>query len=218
MIKTFYIYKGEELLPVKIRNYTVEDSEGLIQIQKKAFPPPFPEELLWSKEQIAQHVSLFPDGALCLEVNGVLAGSITAMRIDLNDQEPHTWEEITDAGWIKKHNDTGSTLYIVDICIDPSFRGLGLGRQLMYAAYETVIFLGINRLAGGCRIPGYSAHKNELTIETYFEQLTTGKLKDPVFSFLVGAGRTPVKLIHNYIDDEESGNCAVLMEWKNPFQ
>ncbi|KIL47519.1 GNAT family N-acetyltransferase [Jeotgalibacillus campisalis] len=217
MLKEFYIYQGENLLPVKIRNYSIEDANSLIQIQKNAFPPPFPKELLWTKEQISEHATLFRDGALCIEVNGELAGSFTAMRTELDDQKAHTWEEITDAGWMRMHNNAGTTLYVVDICVDPSFRGLGLGRELMCAAYQTVVHLKLKRLAGGGRIPGYSAYKNIMPAATYFEKLITGQLKDPVFSFLIGVGRTPVRLIHNYIEDEESDDCAVLMEWKNPF-
>jgi hypothetical protein len=44
-----------------------------------------------------------------------------------------------------------------------------------------------------------------------------GELQDPVISFLLRCGRTPVKVVENYLEDEESLNHAVLMEWKNPF-
>ncbi|MNY77961.1 hypothetical protein D3C86_2180320 [compost metagenome] len=44
-----------------------------------------------------------------------------------------------------------------------------------------------------------------------------GELKDPVMTFLLRCGRTPVKLVSDYLEDEESLNYAMLMEWKNPF-
>jgi len=42
-------------------------------------------------------------------------------------------------------------------------------------------------------------------------------LKDPVVTFLMRCGRTPLKVVANYLEDEESRNYAALMEWKNPF-
>jgi len=36
-------------------------------------------------------------------------------------------------------------------------------------------------------------------------------------TFLLRCGRTPVKLVENYLEDEESHNYAMLMEWRNPF-
>jgi len=205
------------MIPIVVRNYTQKDTKELIALQRKAFPPPFPDELLWTKEQINEHTSRFPEGAICIEVDGKLAGSMTTLRIDLKDGQHHTWEEITDSGSIRNHNPKGNTMYVVDICVDPAFRGLGLGRELMRASYEVVVYLGVKRLAGGSRMPGYSSVSEELSPNEYYEKLKSGELHDPVVTFLLKNGRVPVELIPNYIDDEESANHAVLMEWKNPF-
>ncbi|PPA72231.1 GNAT family N-acetyltransferase [Jeotgalibacillus proteolyticus] len=218
MRKDFLAYVKNELKPITVRNYTIEDTNKLIHIQQNAFPPPFPEELLWSKEQIAEHVTRFPEGAFCVEVDGAMAGSMTTLLVDLKPGELHTWDEITNSGFIRNHTPEGSTLYVVDLCVDPDFRGLGLGKELMNAAYETVVNLNADRLAGGCRIPGYYKYSHELSPEEYYEKLKKGKLRDSVFSFLIGAGRVPVGLLPGYIEDKESADHAVLMEWKNPFK
>jgi hypothetical protein len=47
--------------------------------------------------------------------------------------------------------------------------------------------------------------------------VSAGTLYDPVMTFLMRCGRTPIGLAANYIEDEDSHNYAVLMEWKNPF-
>ena len=98
------------------------DFDELIQIQSECFPPPFPSELWWNKEQLTNHVTFFPEGALCIEVDGVLAGSLTGLCVnfDPNHME-HTWEEITDNGYITNHNPNGDTLYIVDISVRPKY-------------------------------------------------------------------------------------------------
>jgi hypothetical protein len=34
---------------------------------------------------------------------------------------------------------------------------------------------------------------------------------------MLRSGRTPVGVVENYLEDEESRNYAALMEWRNPF-
>jgi ribosomal protein S18 acetylase RimI-like enzyme len=217
--KELYVYDSDKPVKAIFRNYQKEDFDQLIQVQKEAFPPPFPDELLWNTEQLTNHINLFPEGALCVEIEGRIAGSITGLLVQLDQgDEDHSWAEITDNGYIQNHNPDGNTLYIVDICISPAYRKLGLGRWMMQAMYETVVQLGLERLLGGGRMPGYHLHSTKLSIEEYAEKVLQGELKDPVVSFLLRCGRTPVKPVANYLEDEESLNYAMLMEWKNPFK
>ncbi|QED48195.1 GNAT family N-acetyltransferase [Cytobacillus dafuensis] len=215
----FYAFNQEKPIPIVIRNYLQSDFDELIQIQTECFPPPFPAELWWNKNQLKNHATLFPEGALCVEVEGQLAGSITGVCVDFDPTHPsHNWEEITDSGYIRNHNPQGNTLYIVDISVRPKFRKLGLGYYMMQAMYQVVVQLGLERLLGGGRMPGYAQKSDKMTPVQYVESVIKGESKDPVITFLLKCGRTPVSIIEDYIDDEESHNHAVLMEWKNPFK
>ncbi|RSD28207.1 GNAT family N-acetyltransferase [Mesobacillus subterraneus] len=217
--KELYVYDQNKPVKAVIRNYTKKDFDDLIQVQREAFPPPFPEDLLWNNEQLTNHVTLFPEGALCVEVDGKVAGSITGLIVKLNDgDEEHSWADITDNGYIRNHDPDGNTLYIVDICISPVYRKLGLGKWMMQSMFETVVHLGLDRLLGGGRMPGYHLHSEEMSIDQYAEKVLSGELRDPVMSFLLRCGRTPVKPASNYLEDEESLNFAMLMEWRNPFK
>ncbi|OJF18301.1 MAG: GNAT family N-acetyltransferase, partial [Bacillaceae bacterium G1] len=199
--------------------YTEEDFDELIRIQQECFPPPFPSELWWNREQLHNHVTLFPEGALCVEVDGVLAGSMTCLMVDFDDRHPdHTWEAMTDGGYIRNHNPKGNTLYVVDISVRPGYRGMGLGKWLMQSMYELVVHKGLDRLLGGGRMPGYHRKAHELTAEQYLEKVLQGELQDPVINFLLRCGRTPLKVVANYLEDEESCHYGVLMEWRNPFR
>lgn len=216
--KQFYLPSENGFVQAVIRNYTKEDFDELIAIQSESFPPPFPPELWWNKEQLTEHVTRFPQGALCVEINGTLAGSMTGLIVQLDQHDTHhTWAEITDNGYIRNHNRNGNTLYVVDICIRPSFRKLKLGKYLMQAMYDVVLHLNLERLAGGGRMPGYHTVANELTPERYLQQVVKGALYDPVITFLLHCGRTPVGIAQNYLEDEESQNYGVIMEWRNPF-
>jgi ribosomal protein S18 acetylase RimI-like enzyme len=216
--KELYVFDGDRPVKAVIRTYREADFAGLIRIQQESFPPPFPAELWWNEEQLLNHVTRFPEGALCVEVEGELAASMTGLRVRFDPQHAeHTWEEITDSGYIRNHDPEGETLYIVDICVRPAYRKLGLGKWLMLSMYEVVVQLGLKRLLGGGRIPGYHRHADSMSAEDDVEAVMAGRLKDPVMTFLLRCGRTPVKLIPGYLEDEESRGYAMLMEWRNPF-
>ncbi|WP_213506667.1 GNAT family N-acetyltransferase [Paenibacillus faecis] len=217
--KEFYVFDQDQPVPAVIRNYTERDFPALIRIQQESFPPPFPSELWWNAEQLNNHVALFPEGALCIEVNGEIAGSMTGLLVDFDPAHPeHTWEEVTDGGYIRNHNPNGNTLYVVDICVRPSQRKLGLGKWLMSSMYDVVVHKGVDRLLGGGRMPGYHKKKHEMTADQYLAAVVKGELKDPVITFLMRCGRTPVQVVANYLEDEESCHYGALMEWRNPFR
>jgi ribosomal protein S18 acetylase RimI-like enzyme len=217
--KEFFVFDQDKPVRVVIRNYKENDFTDLIRIQQESFPPPFPSELWWDEEQLKNHVTLFPEGALCIEVNGQMAGSMTGLLVHFDASLPdHSWEEVTDRGYIRNHNPKGNTLYVVDIGVRPSYRKLGLGKWLMFSMYDVVLQLGLERLLGGGRMPGYHKVADNFSPEQYIDAVIKGELKDPVISFLLRCGRTPVKVVANYLEDEESCNFGTLMEWKNPFK
>jgi ribosomal protein S18 acetylase RimI-like enzyme len=217
--KQLYLFNQGRNVEVVIRNYQREDFNQLIEIQKASFPPPFPSDLWWNKEQLTNHVTLFPEGALCVEVEGIVVGSMTGLLVNFDPSHPaHTWEEMTDDGYIRNHDPNGNTLYIVDICVHPSYRKLDLGKWLMQSMYEVVVYKGLDRLLGGGRLPGYHKLADQMSAEEYLDAVLKGDLKDPVTTFLLRCGRTPLSLVANYLEDEESHNYAVLMEWRNPFK
>ncbi|GAA0324590.1 GNAT family N-acetyltransferase [Bacillus carboniphilus] len=217
--KQIYVWNGNTNQKATIRQYNETDFEGLIDVQQEAFPPPFPSDLWWNKDQLQNHISLFPEGALCVEIDGKIVGSMTGLIVDFDPNHPdHTWEEATGNGYIENHNPNGNTLYVVDICVRPSYRKYGLGKWLMHAMYETVVELKLERLLGGGRLPHFHKYANDLSIENYVEKVVKGELFDPVISFLLRCGRMPVHIVKNYLEDEESHNYGLLMEWKNPFK
>jgi len=218
MFKRIYVIHEGKPCEIVIRNYTENDSEALIDVQRQSFPPPFPEDLWWNKDQIISHTTLFPEGALCAEYNGKIIGSITGLIIKDEDYETnHRWSVVTDDGYIRNHNREGDTLYIVDVCVIPPFRKSGIGKWLMQSMYETVVHLGLVRLAGGGRMPGYHNVASTMSAEQYLQHIIDGSIFDPVISFLLRCGRVPVKVIENYLEDDESLNYATIMEWRNPF-
>jgi ribosomal protein S18 acetylase RimI-like enzyme len=217
--KDFFVFEDSRPILATIRNYEEKDFPGLIKVQQESFPPPFPSELLWNEQQLYNHITLFPEGALCMEIEGEIVGSMTGLLVNFNKEHAeHTWEEITDSGYIGNHDPNGNTLYVVDIGVRPSYRKLGIGKTLMQSMFEVVIHKGVDRLLGGGRMPGYHKVAQEVSPEKYLQEVVKGERKDPVITFLLRCGRTPVRVVPNYLDDEESLHYGALMEWKNPFK
>ncbi|WP_442953338.1 GNAT family N-acetyltransferase [Paenibacillus sp. RU4T] len=217
MLKKLYVIRAGKPVEATIRRYGDEDAEGLIRVQEASFPPPYPHELLWNREQIRQHAARFPEGALCAVVEGEIVGSMTGMLTDGRLAGDHDWAAVTDSGYIRNHDPQGDTLYVVDICVTPEYRKSGIGKWLMQTMYETVVHLGKARLLGGGRLPGYHRHAAELKPQQYVDAVLKGDLHDPVLTFLLRCGRMPAGIAENYLEDEESCHYAALMEWRNPF-
>jgi len=202
---------------LRIRPYTLADLPGLLAIQRECFPPPFPPELWWQPEQIATHVRLFPDGALCAEDAGELVGSATAHIVHWEPQQAaHTWSEASDNGWLRNHDPAGNTLYGVDIAVRPAWRNRGVARALYEARYDLVRRLGLKRFLAGSRLSGYRVHADRLTPEQYAEAVVRGDLSDPVITPQLRAGLQPLRVVRGYLPDEESCDNALVMEWRNP--
>lgn len=213
-----YVFDGGKPIPAIIRNYTKSDFAAMIRLQAACFPPPFPAELWWNEQQLEKHVTLFPDGAICVEIAGEIVGSMTTLCVQFDPNHPqHSWAEMTDNGYIRNHDPKGNTLYVVDICISPEYRKLRLGKLMMQAMYQIVVEQQLDRLVGGGRMPGYHQHAERLTAAQYVQSVVNGELTDPVLTFLLRCGRMPLALVENYLDDEASLNYGLLMEWKNPF-
>ena len=120
-MKEQYVFRNDQIYKAVIRNYCKDDFDDLISVQKRAFPPPFPSELWWNKDQLAHHLSHFPLGAMCVEVDGKLVGSMTSLIVDFDPLEPHhTWEDITDDGYIRTHKET-SIHYFLAVHVVYSF-------------------------------------------------------------------------------------------------
>ena len=203
-------------MSVRVRLYTLDDFDQLLTVQREAFPPPFPEELLWNREQIAAHVATYPEGAMLAEYDGIVVGSATSLIVRYTGK-PHTWEEVSDRGYIRgSHDPEGDCLYGIDLCVRPAYRGKGVAKALYEARKNLVVRSGLKRFVAGCRIPGFHRYADRMTAEQYVEQVVAGHIYDTVLTFMIKQGLKPLQILDNYLEDAESLNKAVLVEWKNP--
>ncbi len=133
-----------------VRPYTEKDFEQLLDIQRECFPPPFPPEQWWNTKQLSNHIRIFPQGALCVELDEQLLGSSTALIVNWHPGDPsHSWEEVTDGGYIRTHNPHGNTLYGFDVAVRPAWRKQGVATLMYQARYALVKVLKLDRFMAG---------------------------------------------------------------------
>ncbi|GAA3408036.1 GNAT family N-acetyltransferase [Paenibacillus hodogayensis] len=201
---------------IEIRPYRIHDYEELVAIQREAFPPPFPEELWWRKEQIAAHEDVYPQGAMIAFCDGIAAGSATSLIVT-HTGRPHTWVDISDNGCIRNtHEPLGDSLYGIDLCVRPAFRSRGIAAALYEARKQLVVRSGLKRFLAGCRIPGFCRYADRMDADEYVRRVAAGEYKDLVLSFMLRQGLRPIQVLDDYVEDEESLHKAVLVEWTNP--
>ncbi len=87
-----------------VRRMTMEDFDALVAMQTRCFPGMKP----WTRSQIESQLEHFPEGQLCVEIDGQLAASSSSLILDYDPAlEWHNWAAISDHGFIRNHQSQG---------------------------------------------------------------------------------------------------------------
>ncbi|MGO4542120.1 GNAT family N-acetyltransferase [Paenibacillus sp. 2TAB19] len=196
-----------------IRNIEREDFDKIIALQNICFPNMSP----WKLDQLESHVRTFPEGQMCVELDGDIIGSCSSLIVNFDDYlEQHTYSEITDKGYIRNHNPRGGNLYGMEVMVHPDFRRMKIGRRLYEARKRLAEQLNLKSIIVGGRIPGYHNYSDKLSPRAYAEEVLQQNIYDSVLTFQMMNGFTLKRIITNYLsDDADSENFAALLEWNN---
>ena len=99
--------------PATLRLARLEDIPSLIQLNKHCFPSMAEQNVVWNRGQLQNHIRLFPEGQIVVEMGGVILGACSSLIVSLgtDDYRPHTYSGITDGGYFHSHDPEGDTLY-----------------------------------------------------------------------------------------------------------
>jgi ribosomal protein S18 acetylase RimI-like enzyme len=213
--------RDEKVRPelARVRPTRREDFPAIIALCRRVYPTSPP----WTAEQLASHLSVFPEGQLVAVVDdedGERVVGMAASLIVLWDDYDHdqNWREFTDGGFFRNHDpDYGRTLYGAEVMVDPDCQGRGVGSGIYRAREKLARRLGLRRIRAGARLRGYHRWADRLTPEEYVQQVVAGTLHDPTLTFQLNRGFEVQSVVGDYLrKDPASLGFAALIEWLNP--
>ena len=206
---------GDAVTPARLvlRQLTLDDHDAVVALQQRCFP----DMPVWTTDAFRSQVTTFPEGQLGIEIDGALIATASSLIVDADEYEDwHDWRTLSDDGAISNHDPEGDTLYGIEIQVDPVHRGKRLSRRLYEARKELCRELNLARIAIGGRIPGYGAHKGQMTAREYVQKVMDKRLYDPVLTTQVANGFVLEAIIEDYMpDDEDSAGYATSLVWPN---
>jgi ribosomal protein S18 acetylase RimI-like enzyme len=203
----------EQKHDVIIRSIRPDDLEKIAALSLKSFGP----AMALQYEHFKSQLEIFPEGQVCVEYDGKIVGCAISLIIDIADYgHAHTYEQISDEGFIRNHKPDGKNLYGIEVGVDPDYRNLKLGKLLYDARRKICKDLHLKSILIGGRMPNYHLHADHMTALEYAEKVVAGELYDPVATFQSKSGFHLLTVIPGYLPgDEESLEYASLMEWVN---
>jgi predicted amidohydrolase/ribosomal protein S18 acetylase RimI-like enzyme len=198
---------------VVVRNLRPDDWERIVALQQCCFPG-MPTSL---RDEFESQLKRFPEGQIGVEYQGELVASSSSLILDFEMyRDVDNLDVISDYGRIGTHNPDGTTLYGIEIMVDPRYRGYKLARRLYDARKRLVRERNLMRIVVGGRIPGYAQHAATMTARDYIDKVIDRSLFDPVLTVQLNNGFVVKRLIPGYLTmDVESRGNAALLEWAN---
>ncbi|TKD68650.1 bifunctional GNAT family N-acetyltransferase/carbon-nitrogen hydrolase family protein [Pseudalkalibacillus hwajinpoensis] len=198
---------------IELRSIRYEDIDEILALQKKCFPGMDP----WKRDHLESHLDIFPEGQFCVELEGEIIGSCSSLMVNFDEyDDQHTWDDITDEGYITNHNPDGYNLYGIEVMVDPKYRRMKIGKRLYDARKDLARELNVKSIIIGGRIPNYHKHSDEMKASEYVEEVKFQNIYDPVLTFQLMNGFNVMRINPNYLpDDKASKQFATLMEWNN---
>jgi len=201
---------------IVVRPTRPADWDGVIALTRRVYvgAPP------WTREQLASHHEVFPDGQL-VAVAGPderVVGMAASLAITWDEYDRHAgWREFTSHGTFRNHDPHGRTLYGAEVMVDPEMQRRRIGHRLYQARRDLATRLGLLRIRAGARLRGYHRYAARLTAEEYVLRVIQGRIKGPTLSFQLREGFHVFGVVQGYlIHDPDSLGWAALIEWLNP--
>lgn len=208
--------KSSSRASLAVRNATHSDIPALIELSARTYPNMAP----YSASMLMGQMSNYAEGQFVVEYEGDIVGYAACFRIsETLALKPHTWSDITGAGYGARHDRNGAWLYGMEICVDPSRRRLRIGQRLYDARRQLCEGEMMKGIVFGGRMPNWAKRRKEYPDPlAYVQAVRDKKVIDPVVNFHFNAGFEPIGVLKNYLPgDKDSADCATHMVWRNPY-
>ena len=202
---------------IELLNLHLEDYLGLKEAMIKAYSGGGVTH--WNKRAIDKLLDIFPEGQLCVVVDGKVAACALSIIVDYAKfGDNHTYQQITGKETFSTHAPDGDVLYGIELFVHTKYRGMRLGRRLYDARKELCENLNLRSIIAGGRIPNYKDYSDELTPRQYIQKVKLKEVYDPTLTFQLSNEFHVKKIIKHYLpEDKESKEYATLLEWNNIY-
>jgi predicted amidohydrolase/GNAT superfamily N-acetyltransferase len=177
------------------------------------------EDMCWKDEELQRLISLFPQGQLCVVMEGKVVACALSLIIRYDRfGDQHTYEEIIGHHRFDTFDPEGDVLYGIEVFVAEECRGLRLGRRLYEARKTMCEEMNLRAIMAGGRIPNYSTYAAEMSPREYIEKVKHREIHDPTLRFQLANDFHVRKILKDYLPgDEESHEVATLLEWNNIY-
>lgn len=175
-------------------------------------------ESFWREKSIDKLIKIFPEGQLCIEINGKVVATALSIIVDFDKLgTTHTYAQATGNYTFSTHTYDGDVLYGIEVFVHPDYRGLRLARRLYDARKLLCENLNLKSIILGGRIPNFEKHSN-LTPRQYIDKVKMKEIYDPTLTFQISNDFHVKKILKNYLpEDQQSKEFATLLEWNNIY-
>ncbi len=203
-------------MKVEINHLKIEDYRELRESMMKAYPA---WGAYWKDHQIEHLLNVFPEGQICIKVDGVLVGAALSIIVDFGKfGGMHTYKEATGNYTFDTHNPKGDILYGIEVFIQPDYRGKRLARRLYDARKELCEKLNLKGIIAGARMPSYQKYADTLTPKEFVRKVKEKQIYDSTLSFQLSNDFHVKQILKGYMPgDEQSCEYAALIEWDNVY-
>ncbi len=202
---------------ITLRTLRLEDYGEIRKVMKLAYRGL--RRPWWEKHQFKILLGKFPEGQLCIEVNGKVVACALSLIVRYGKLgHQHTYDQVTGRGTFSAHDVKGDVLYGIDIFVHPEYQSMRLGRRLYDARKQLCENLALRSIITGGRIPNYSKHSDQMRPDEYIEKVKLREIYDPTLTFQLANDFHVIKVLRNYLSgDRGSKEYATLLEWNNIY-
>ncbi|CAN5283799.1 GNAT family N-acetyltransferase [soil metagenome] len=201
---------------LRLVTLTKELAPQCAALELSAFPYAAPSELLSEADMVA-YSEMFPEGFVVVLDGERVVGQGAGIFLDFDFDHPqHTIAGITGEHQCGNHDPKGGWYYGTDMATHPDYRRRGIGKMLYEARKDLVRRHNKRGIIAGGHMPGYGAHRSDMTTEEYLEKVATRELYDPTLTFQMDNGFRIVTLLKGYLHDEMTGGDSALIVWDHP--
>ena len=111
---------------VTVRNWRKEDIPALVKLHEDVYGHLYSKAELYSKRKYTLQFNKFPEGQFLAEVDGKIVGYATSLIVQIDDENPYRYPELSGSGSFSPHTPSGDTLYGADIAVHPDYRGMAI--------------------------------------------------------------------------------------------